>query len=211
MADKEIALLGAGGQAREVREYAGQCGIAIKFWSVSEKYQPSDQNTEFIPLEKLTSNMDIGFVCCVGAPGVKKELVEACTGNNFESIIALNTYLADNFEMGEGVIIAPQVSITDSVSVGSHVLVNTGATISHDSHIGNWSTIGPGVHIGGNVTIGQGTVIGIGATIKHGVTIGDHSYIGAGSVVLEDIGDYATAYGVPAQEHSQREGWICEL
>ena len=50
----------------------------------------------------------------------------------------------------------------------------------------------------GNVKVSDGAHIGTGSTIIQGVTIGSGTVIGAGSLVLHDVGDNKTAYGVPA-------------
>jgi sugar O-acyltransferase (sialic acid O-acetyltransferase NeuD family) len=208
----KIALLGAGGQARETREYANRCGLEVSFWTAHGNYRPQDSATKFVALEDLSiEDHAIPAICCVGAPGLKCELIETIKSDRYISVIAPNAYIAQDATIGVGVTVAPQVSITSGAKIGSHVLINAGATISHDVNIGDFSTIGPGVHIGGNATIGKGVVIGIGAVIKQGVKIGDHTYIGANSLVLNDLENYVLAYGTPAKVQSKRQGWIDEL
>lgn len=207
-----IGLLGSGGQAREMIDYAKSCGLEVAFWSANKEFEPSHNPVHFIPVEQLSAEIkDIRVICAVGAPGLKKQFVDILNEATFTSLISSSSYLATDIKLADGVTIAPQVGITSGTNIGSHVLVNTGATISHDCTIGDFATIGPGSHLGGNVTVGEGTVIGIGAIIKHGVTVGSHAYIGAGAVVINDIDDYTVAFGVPAQEQSKRSGWIYEL
>ena len=50
------------------------------------------------------------------------------------------------------------------------------------------------------VTINDHSWIGIGATLVNNINIGQYVTIGAGSVVLNDVRDNATVYGVPARE-----------
>ena len=53
--------------------------------------------------------------------------------------------------------------------------------------------------LAGKITIGDYTVIGIGASIKEEITIGSNAIIGAGSVVINDVPNDTTVYGVPAK------------
>ena len=57
----------------------------------------------------------------------------------------------------------------------------------------------PGTHIAGNVTIGEASWVGIGCSIIQQLSITDHVYIGAGSVVVKDIEESGTYFGVPAK------------
>ena len=208
----KIALLGAGGQARETREYADHCGFDVSFWAAESYFEPQDSRTKFITFDDLNAEeSELPAICCVGAPGLKHRFKQLHNSDQYISVVAPNTYIAQDATIGKGTTIAPQSSVTSGARIGSHVLINTGATISHDVVIGDFSTIGPGVHIGGNVTIGQGVVVGIGAVIKNDVTIGDHSYIGACALVLNDIEEYSLAHGTPAKVQKMREGWINEL
>ena len=63
----------------------------------------------------------------------------------------------------------------------------------------NFCNIYPGTHLAGRITVGDRTLIGIGASIKEKITIGKNAVIGAGSVVIDDVPDNTTVYGVPAK------------
>jgi len=85
--------------------------------------------------------------------------------------------------------------------LGRHVIVNTGATIDHDCIVGDFAHIGPGVHLAGMVKVGAGAFLGIGSVVLPGLAIGEWSMVGAGAVVIRDVPDRVTAYGVPAKTH----------
>ena len=110
------------------------------------------------------------------------------------------------------------VSIGDEVMIGANTCIARG-TID-DTSIGNGSKIDTLCHIAHNVTIGKNVTLIAGSIIYGSVTLGDNSYIatgivknqhkieknafvGMGSVVVKDVPDGATVYGVPARERDE--------
>jgi acetyltransferase-like isoleucine patch superfamily enzyme len=78
------------------------------------------------------------------------------------------------------------------------VLLGSRSSLDHDGHMGDFSSLGPGATLGGTVSVGECTAIGLGANVIHRVVIGDHTVVGAGALVLGDVPDHVTAYGLPA-------------
>jgi sugar O-acyltransferase (sialic acid O-acetyltransferase NeuD family) len=95
--------------------------------------------------------------------------------------------------MAAGAVINPDARL------GMGVLVNTAATVDHDCIIEDGVHLAPGVHLAGDVRIGEGTFIGIGTVARQGVRVGRGCVVGAGSVIVRDLPDGSTAYGVPAR------------
>lgn len=118
----------------------------------------------------------------------------------FTNVIHPQAVVADTVELGEGIQIMAGVVIQPFVKIADNTIINTSSSIDHDCHIGNHCHIVPGVNISGFVTIGDSTHVGTGATIIQNINIGSNVLIGAGSVVLTDIRNGRTAYGIPAKE-----------
>ena len=93
--------------------------------------------------------------------------------------------IANSLEIGEKVLLSPNVYITDC---------------DHESRNIDVPVIEQGiVQKGQAVSIGDGSYIGINTVIVGNVKIGKHCVIGANSVVTKDVPDYSVAVGIPAR------------
>ena len=102
-------------------------------------------------------------------------------GNNFYSNFNLTILDCAKTEIGDNVLIGPNVGIYPA-----------GHPIDHELRILEYEFAFP-VHIGNNVWIGGSVVI------NPGITIGDYSVIGSGSVVTRDIPSNVVAAGNPCR------------
>lgn len=93
--------------------------------------------------------------------------------------------IANSLEIGEKVLLSPNVYITDC----DHEYGNIDVPVI-DQGI---------VQRGQKVSIGEGSYIGINAVIVGNVKIGKHCVIGANSIVNKDIPDFCVAVGCPAK------------
>lgn len=93
--------------------------------------------------------------------------------------------IANSLEIGEKVLLSPNVYITDC----DHEYRNIDVPVI-DQGI---------VQRGQKVSIGEGSYIGINTVIVGNVKIGKHCVIGANSVVTKDVPDYCVAVGSPAK------------
>jgi acetyltransferase-like isoleucine patch superfamily enzyme len=102
-------------------------------------------------------------------------------GNNFYSNFNLIILDCAKIEIGDNVLIGPNVGIY----AASH-------PVHYELRISEWEFAFP-VCIGNNVWIGGSVVI------NPGITIGDNSVIGAGSVVTRDVPSNVVAAGNPCR------------
>jgi|TARA_B100001971_G_scaffold149931_1_gene139055 sugar O-acyltransferase (sialic acid O-acetyltransferase NeuD family) len=205
MKNKEkIVIIGAGGFGREVYYFLNDmiynCVGFIDYNKIDEKLP-----LPIIGFENEIEGLieEYQFSSCVIAIGDinKRKMISNNVQNfpiRFPSILhsSIQCYTKD---IGNGTIVYPGVVIMNDCKVGKHTLINSGVTLGHDVLIGDYCNINPGAHLAGHISVGNGSLIGIGASIKEEITIGDNSVIGAGSVVINDIPDNATVYGVPAK------------
>lgn len=95
-----------------------------------------------------------------------------------------------------------RISIANSLEIGEKVLLSPNVYITDCDHERNIDVpvIDQGiVQRGQKVSIGEGSYIGINTVIVGNVKIGKHCVIGANSVVTKDVPDNCVAVGAPAR------------
>jgi sugar O-acyltransferase (sialic acid O-acetyltransferase NeuD family) len=206
----EVAIIGAGGHAREVLEILMSCrrngSDARVLGFVDEAATPGATMCGFPILGGFEwfETIDKGrieVVCAVGTPQLGEKLVTRARkiGLRFASAISPLAMISPTADIGCGVMIFPNVVVSCGVRVGNYVTLNVGSTVSHDSYIGDYSSISPGAHIAGGVSIGRGSFVGMGCNVIQGVSVGEWSVLGAGAAVLDDVPAGVTCAGVPAR------------
>lgn len=207
--DSPFGILGAGGQAREVADFAER---PVAFFAVDDRFV-ADATLEgvegaVVALPGSEEQRIVPVVAAVGAPGARRGIVSRWSGSDFARVISPAAYLARDVQLGAGVMIAPTAVLMAGVAVGDHVLVNAGASVGHDSVLRDYATLSPGVRVAGRCDIGSGAFIGIGAMILQGVRVGDGAVIGAGAVVRRDVGPLEVHVGVPARRLRTEGKWL---
>ena len=218
---KKIAIIGAGGFAREVLDIFDACNEAGNRYDVlGYIVEPGFGAPGVIVNGKPIlggiewfgkQRGEVFAICAIGAPEVRRRLVVEAknAGARFCSIIHPTVRLSSWNSIGSGVIIAAGCILTNQIRIGDHVQLNLGCTVGHDVMIGDFATVSPGTHISGNVTIRTGCNIGTGVNIINRLELGEWSVIGAGSTLIRNVSPNATVVGVPGKVVTQRgDGWF---
>jgi UDP-2-acetamido-3-amino-2,3-dideoxy-glucuronate N-acetyltransferase len=117
--------------------------------------------------------------------------------------------------LGQNVMVGPDVRIGDHCKLQNNVSVYQGVTLEDGVFCGPsmvfTNIYNPRAEIRKMdqvrpTLVKKGATIGANATIVCGVTLGRYSFIGAGSLVNRNIPDYAIVVGNPARQI----GWSCE-
>lgn len=117
-------------------------------------------------------------------------------GFSFPNIIDCSSHVSSFTEIGVGVFIGKGTVVNADSKIGDFCILNSNSIIEHDCLIGNFSHISPGAVLNGNVNIGSRVHVGSNSTIKEGTTITDDVIVGMGSIVLSNIIEKGTYYGV---------------
>jgi sugar O-acyltransferase (sialic acid O-acetyltransferase NeuD family) len=209
---EKLLLVGAGGHCRSVID-----SIDRNYYSdivIVDMPKMAGRKVFSIPVVGTDDDLDSLFtdgyrkavvtVGSVGNPAKRIYLYEKMKriGYQFPPIIdptaiisKSNTIIADGVFIGKGVI------INTGAQIGALSIINTGSIIDHDCIIGQFVHIGPGVRASGGIYIHDYAHIGIGSVLIQSVSVGKNTIIGAGSVVVSDIQENVTAFGVPCKIH----------
>ncbi len=199
---KSIAILGASGHAKVVAEIAQLCGYEkivffddaknhIEHWEVKG-------NTQHLIAQ--LSNFNAFFVAIGNSKDrTEKTAILKSNGIDVVSLIHPLSILSQYAKIGAGTVIMAGSVVNAFANIGDDCIINTNSTVEHDCILANGVHISPNVAIAGGVSIGNGSWIGIGSSIKQNITIGQNVVVGAGSVVVDNLPNNTTAFGVPAK------------
>ena len=204
---KKIVIIGAGGFGREVLWTIDDCNKHSKKFEVLGFV---DNNTKLknslvknLPVlgdvEWLLSSNEknLGCVIAIGDCEKKKKIIKRLEEHqkfDFPNIINPSAHLANDIELGNGIIIQHGTIVSVDTKIGNHVYINYNCTIGHDCVLNNFVTLAPGTQINGGCVIGERVYIGSGAITKNDIKIGKDSIVGAGSVIGKDLPEKSVYY-----------------
>lgn len=217
---KNIAILGAGGFAREVYWHIKESNPAAQIVfvdditettkiSMADSAIPVIKDWEFdaVPLNGPNKPLEAvhEFIIGVGDPKIKNILIQkALDSGLFPAATVVHPRAlvqGDDNVIGVGGIVTPGCIITTNAKIGDYVLLNLNCTVGHDTIIGDYVTCNPGCCISGNVKIGDNCILGTGTVIREKITVAPGVQTGAQTCVVKDIIDpNVTVVGVPARK-----------
>lgn len=207
---RNLLIIGARGYGREIYDFFLRCKESLgdveckgflddkkdalegfngypPIISSVEDYQPKDNDV---------------FICALGEPQWVKHYTEIIEnkGGKFISIISPKTILGRNTDIGDGCIISGLTIISPDVRIGKHTSIGVFSNIGHDVKIGDYCHLGAYTFIGGRTTLGNEITAHPRTNILPDKKIGDKAIIGAGSVVIRNVKEGDTVFGVPAKK-----------
>lgn len=126
-----------------------------------------------------------------------------------------NSKIGKRCNIGQNVVVSPDVILGKNVKVQNNVSIYTGVICEDDVFLGPsmvfTNILNPRSAVQRRdqyveTNVGRGASIGANATVLCGNTIGEYSLIGAGAVVTKDVLPYALIVGNP----SRQIGWVSE-
>lgn len=207
---KDLIIVGASGLGREVLQMCLEINGLTNCWNIKgfiddnlhaldnieSRYQVLGSIKDWQPKENEV------FVFAIAAPRIKEKNVNSMLqkGAKFETVISPRAFIADNAQIGQGVVISPFCYISCNTKIGDFAFCNAYTSIGHDTEIGAYTSTMGHVDITGCCKVGIGTYWGSGARALPSSKIGNYAKVGAGSVVLKKVKENTTVFGNPSIE-----------
>lgn len=215
MQGKRIAIVGAGGFAREVAWLISDIAhdqsrgknsktMEVAGFLVSDRSKVSERDSDILgDFTWLEENDVDGLAMGIGSPEVRlrlgQELKQRFPLIPWPTLIHPSVKCGASCEFAEGVAICAGNIATVNVKIEEFAMVNLSCTIGHEASIGAGSVVNPITAISGGVNIGKGVLVGTHVAILQYISIGDHAVIGSGAMVNKDVAPNTTVMGVPAK------------
>ncbi len=131
------------------------------------------------------------------------------------SHIMPNSTLGQKCNIGQNVVVSPDVILGNHVKVQNNVSIYTGVICEDEVFLGPSMVFTNVINPRSAVVrreeyqrtlVKKGATIGANATIICGITLGEYSFIGAGAVVTKNVKPYSLVVGNPAKH----VGWMSE-
>jgi acetyltransferase EpsM len=206
---KKIVIVCAGSQGTivaDILQRAQEAGAAAEPIGFVDD-TPSLNGTTMLdlpilgPIDSLPQIEHDAVVVAIGDNHTRRVITERliAAGETLATAIHPFVSIAPSAKIGEGSMLSAGALVLPRAILGRGVLLNTKASVDHDSVMGDFSHVSAGGTVGANCRIGEETLIALGASVTSWRTVGARTTIGGGAVVVRDIPDDVTAWGVPAR------------
>lgn len=207
---KDLIIVGAGSQAREVLQFAKDVNRYVKpTWNIKgfiADYWEEDisvkTNNDYKILGTINSWQPAEnevFAMAVNDPLGKRLVAKKLLskGAEFITVIHPSAEIADYVKIGKGCILYPHAGIGNNCNIGNFVTLS--GTIAHDSVLHDFVSLSGGACTMGHVSVGEGAFLGAKSVVAPNIIIGEESFVGIGSVVIRNVKAKTKVFGNPAR------------
>lgn len=207
---ENIIIYGAGGFGREVLVLLNQINkIQPNTWKligfidddaakkgISVNGYPVVGGKDYLLDKQESTNVAIALF-----GSAKQRVLEQLMRNkelHFPNIIHPDVFIDDSTQLGIGNIICHGCLLTCNIQIGNFNVLNGKVGIGHDVQIGDGNLFGPNSFIAGEVTIGNFNSFAMNSSVIQQRTVGDNNTVNLNSVLIKNIKNDGTYFGVPA-------------
>lgn len=207
---KNLIIIGARGFGREVYDLATQCsGFNIEYVIKGFLDDKADALDGFENYPAIISSVedykieeDDVFVCALGTVKWKKyyaELIMA-KGGSFINLIHPSTKLNTNAVVGTGLLVFMYANISNDCIIEDFVTIQGYVGLGHDTKIRKWVHVSSYSFTGGFVVLEEESTLNTRATVLPHVIVRKGATVGAASLVIRNVKENTTVFGVPAKK-----------
>lgn len=214
---KDLYIIGAGGFTMEVlflidRFYKKKWNTISIIDDNSDKIGSKIRNVtvvstinDFIIKCKNERSIEKDVLIIINNSRTRKNIIDGLLAEklkiNFPNLVDGTLIFDEQYsKMGRGNIIMDFVGITGNVAIGDFNIIGARTGIGHDSCLGDFNTFSPRVSISGNVKIGNCNTFGLNSAVLQNKTMGDNNTIWSYTMILKNIKDDCTYFGMPAKK-----------
>jgi sugar O-acyltransferase (sialic acid O-acetyltransferase NeuD family) len=207
---KNLIIIGARGYGREVYNLAIQCEGYNKDYIIKgflddkvDALVGFDDYPDIISsVEEYKIQENDVFTCALGSVKWKKHYIELILskGGKFINLIHPTSILNSNVKLGNGLIVFMYSNISNDCTIGDFVTIQGFAGIGHDSTIGSWSHLNAYSFMGGFSVLEDEVCLNTRATVLPNMIIRKGATVGACSLVIKNVKEDTTVFGVPAMK-----------
>ena len=205
---KDIVIRGSEGYAQEVAFLIERINAVRPTWNLLGYIDVKDVGK--IKYHYPVLGTDAWFeghagVCCaigIGYPKTRYKVVRELQKYrlNYPNLIDPTAIMASDHVMGIGNILTGPTRLSVTTHVGDFCLFNGVCSFGHNVTVGNFVSAMTLSVVAGYGRLGDQVLVGVGAKIMQNIKIGKGSVVGAGSVVLRNVKEYTSVFGVPAKK-----------
>ena len=206
---KNLIIIGARGFGREIYHLAKQCkGFSSTFEVKGFLDDKADALDGLCCYPKILGAVETYaiqpndmFVCALGDTKYKKHYIEIIRGKGgeYQSLIHPSAIVSPDTVVGQGCLILANVLVSCEVQIGDFVTLQPFCAIGHDAQIGAFAHLNAYAFMGGFSKLEEGVSLHTGAKVLPHKKVGAWATVGAGSVVLRNVKEGQTVFGMPAQ------------
>jgi len=207
---KELLIIGARGFGREVFTFAkhtigyGEVFTIKGFLDDDAAALEGFANYPKIiaSVEEYEIQANDVFICALGSVKWKKYYAEMIFGRGgvFINLINHTAIVRQNVKLGVGCIIGDNCIISNDVVIDDFVTIHSFSILGHDVKVGKYVNIGAYCFFGGYSIVEEQATVNVRSTVLDRLVISKNTTIGAGSVVIRNVKEGITVFGVPAKK-----------
>ncbi|WP_163381080.1 acetyltransferase [Cyclobacterium sp. SYSU L10401] len=201
---KQIIIVGAGGHAAELDDYLHYANQKATEWKIkgfldddASSYAHYSFSAPYLGTI-AEHQVDPGSEYLIGIAQIsfRRKIVEDLQkkGGIFSSFIHPEAFISRSSEIGQGVVIAPNVNLGPNTKIGAFTVLNSRCSIGHDSSIGAFNFFSPNVCLSGFSEVGNDNLFGINAATIPGIKVGTGNKIMAGMTLDKNVKDQEVVF-----------------